>query len=89
MEINRYILFAKPGFRLVVERPEKYGGTIVFESYEELEKAYREGRLHPLDLKNATANALIKELEPIRRYFETNRRARETLKELEKATITR
>lgn len=89
IEINRYILFARPGFKLVVERPEKYGGTIVIESYEELERLFRERRLHPLDLKKATAKALIEYLEPIRRYFETNREARETLEKLMKATITR
>ncbi len=89
MEINKYILFAKPGFKLVVERPEKYGGTIVFESYEELEKAYSAGELHPLDLKNATAEALIKILEPIRKYFESRPDALRILEELKKATITR
>ncbi len=89
MEINKYILFAQEGFKLVVERPEKYGGTIVVESYEELEKLYREGKLHPLDLKNATAEALIKLLEPVRKYFESNPEARSTLEKLSRATITR
>ncbi|ALL01670.1 Tyrosyl-tRNA synthetase [Pyrodictium delaneyi] len=89
MEINKYLLFARPGFKLVIERPEKYGGTIIVESYEELEKLYIEGRLHPLDLKKATAKALIEMLEPVRRYFEQNREARETLEELKKAAITR
>ncbi|HID41492.1 MAG TPA: tyrosine--tRNA ligase, partial [Pyrodictium sp.] len=89
MEINKYLLFARPGFRLVIERPEKYGGTIIVESYEELEKLYTEGRLHPLDLKKATAKALIEMLEPVRKYFEQNREARETLEELKKAAITR
>ena len=67
IEINKYILFARPGFKLVVERPAKYGGTVVYEKYEELERDYVEGRLHPVDLKNATANALIEMLEPARR----------------------
>ncbi len=89
IEINKYILFAQPGFKLVVERPEKYGGTIVIESYEELEKLYSEGRLHPLDLKKATAKALAQLLEPVRRYFETREDARRILEELKKAVITR
>ncbi len=89
IEINKYILFARPGFKLVVERPEKYGGTIVIESVEELERLYREGKLHPLDLKKATARALNEYLEPIRRYFESNREAREILEELKRAAITR
>ncbi len=89
IEINKYILFREPGFKLVIERPPKYGGTIVVESYEELEKLYREGKIHPLDLKNATAAALAKMLEPVRKYFEANRKALELLEELRKATITR
>ena len=89
IEINKYLLFSRPGFKLVIERPEKYGGTIVVESYEELERIYREGKLHPLDLKKATAKALIEMLEPVRRYFEQNREAREMLEELKKAAITR
>jgi len=66
IEINRYILFARPGFRLVVERPEKYGGTVVYESIEDLERDFAEGRLHPADLKKATAEALIELLRPVR-----------------------
>jgi len=89
IEINKYILFAQPGFKLIIERPEKYGGTIVIESVDELERLYREGRIHPLDLKKATAKALNELLEPVRRYFETNKEARETLETLRKATITR
>lgn len=89
IEINKYILFAQPGFKLVVERPEKYGGTIVVESYEELEKLYREGLIHPLDLKKATARALNKLLDPVRTYFETNSDARIVLEELKKAKVTR
>ncbi|KSW11951.1 tyrosine--tRNA ligase [Pyrodictium occultum] len=89
LEINRYLLFSRPGFKLVIERPEKYGGTIVVESYEDLEKIYREGKLHPLDLKKATAKALAEMLEPVRRYFEQNPEARRILEELKKAAITR
>jgi len=89
IEINKYILFARPGFKLVVERPEKYGGAIVVESYEELEKLYREGKIHPLDLKNATAKALIGLLEPVRKYFEENREALEILEELRRVKPTR
>jgi tyrosyl-tRNA synthetase len=89
IEINRYILFAQPGFKLVIERPEKYGGMIVVESIEELERLYSEGKIHPLDLKKATAKALNQLLEPIRRYFEQNRKAREILEELKRAVITR
>ncbi len=55
---------------LVVERPEKFGGTVEYYRYEDLEKDFVEGKLHPLDLKNAVAEWLIETLAPVREYFE-------------------
>jgi tyrosyl-tRNA synthetase len=62
MEIAKYFL----EYPLTIKRPEKYGGDVTFDSYEELEKIFAEGNLHPMDLKNAVAEELIKILEPIR-----------------------
>jgi len=89
LEINKYLLFTQPGFTLYVDRPEKYGGPLEVTSYDELEKIYREGKLHPLDLKNATAEALIKLLEPIRSKIFGDKEAYELLEVLSKARITR
>ena len=89
MEINRYILFTLPGFVLHVERPSRYGGPIDVESYDELERLYTSGELHPLDLKNATAEALANYLEPVRRLFREDPEARGILGELSRAAITR
>ncbi|MCS7113815.1 MAG: tyrosine--tRNA ligase [Nitrososphaerota archaeon] len=88
LEIVKYIIFHEEK-AFTVERPSKYGGTITFESYEELEKAYRNGQLHPQDLKNAVARAVAKILEPVRRYFESDSEARKSLEIVEKAQITR
>jgi tyrosyl-tRNA synthetase len=57
MAIAKYLVFPELG-HLDVCRPEKYGGDLSFDSYEDLEKAYVDG-LHPMDLKNAVADALI------------------------------
>jgi len=89
MEINRYILFAQPGFKLHVDRKPKYGGPVEYHSYEELERDFVEGRLHPLDLKNATAEALNKLLEPIRSRLLSDPEARSAIEEIEKAGVTR
>jgi tyrosyl-tRNA synthetase len=40
-------------------------------------------------LKDAVAKELAKILEPIRRYFETDREARESLEVVKKAEVTR
>ncbi|MEM1610909.1 MAG: tyrosine--tRNA ligase, partial [Sulfolobales archaeon] len=85
--IARHIILRKGG-TITIERKPEHGGTIEV-TLEELEKLYSQGQLHPLDLKNAVAKELTKILEPVRRYFETNKAALETLKMLEKAKITR
>ncbi|MBI2151735.1 tyrosine--tRNA ligase [Candidatus Woesearchaeota archaeon] len=42
----------------VVERPEKFGGNLTFSTYEEVEEAYAQKKLHPLDLKQAIAKEI-------------------------------
>lgn len=81
LELCKYVIFPEIKDTFLVRRSEKFGGNIEFRSYDELEKAYLEG-LHPLDLKNATADYLNKLLEPIRRYFEINTKNYERMKEI-------
>jgi tyrosyl-tRNA synthetase len=68
---------------LTITRPPKYGGPETFVDYAGLEEAYREGRIHPLDLKNATADALIQILEPVRTHFKKHPERLERMKEVE------
>jgi len=69
LEICKYVIFPELKDKsFLIERPEKFGGNLEFESYEELEKAFVKG-LHPLDLKNATASYVNKILEQIHSYF--------------------
>ncbi|MHC1628621.1 MAG: tyrosine--tRNA ligase [Candidatus Nezhaarchaeales archaeon] len=89
IEICKHVLFAHPDFKLYVKREEKYGGDIYIESYSELVQLYTKGELHPQDLKQAVSEALSNMLEPVRRYFESNKEARELLETMKKATITR
>jgi len=49
-----------------IERPEKFGGNLNLKNYEELEKQFVEGKIHPLDLKNSVAEYLEKIIMPIR-----------------------
>lgn len=69
IDMIRYIIFVhRDSFK--IERPAKYGGDVVFKSYEEFEKAYTAGNLHPLDVKNATAAVIDEIIKPAREYFE-------------------
>ena len=68
-EMIQYIVFdMKDIFK--IERDEKYGGDIVFESYKSFEKAYLAGNIHPMDLKVNLAKAISEILKPSRLYFD-------------------
>ncbi|HUT27191.1 MAG TPA: tyrosine--tRNA ligase [Methanomassiliicoccales archaeon] len=69
MAICRYVLFERMDV-LRFERPEKFGGDLEFQNYDELERTYLSGKLHPMDLKNGTAAALAEVLAPTREYFQ-------------------
>jgi tyrosyl-tRNA synthetase len=70
LAICKYLLFPKTQV-FVIDRPEKFGGRLEFQSYEELESTYVAGKLHPMDLKMGVAKALSDQLSPARAYFET------------------
>ena len=59
-----------------IERPEKYGGNIEYNNYEELEKDYHKGMLNPPDLKPAVIKYLNQFLKPIREHFEKDTKAK-------------
>ena len=48
-----------------------------------MEKAYAEGKLHPLDLKEGVAEALAEILKPVREYFQKHPKNLETMKKIE------
>jgi len=68
LQICKYILFHRTD-NLEIKRPDKFGGDITYANYEDLEKDFATGKLHPMDLKNAVAESLIKILEPIRKFM--------------------
>lgn len=50
----------------IIERPEKFGGNISYNSFEELEKDFESKKLHPLDLKNGVTKEIVSLLKPFR-----------------------
>ncbi len=58
------------GEPFVVERPEEYGGDVVYEEYRSLEAEFVAGELHPQDLKTATGAYVSDVIAPIRERFE-------------------
>jgi len=49
-----------------VERPEKFGGNVLYLDYNQLETDFAEKKLHPSDLKQTVGNYLVKIVSPIR-----------------------
>jgi len=74
---------------MLVERPQKFGGNMVFGNYPELEQAFRRGELHPLDLKNSVAGYVNEFVKPVREHFEKNAKARKLYDFVRKQQITR
>lgn len=66
MELAKYIIFYDEPKKVVIERPQKFGGPLEVYTYRELEDLYVSGRLHPLDLKAAVANYIVDIVRPIR-----------------------
>jgi len=81
LEIARYIIFRKFD-SMVIKREEKFGGNLEVQSYQELENLYKNGKIHPLDLKNTVAEYLNLIIEPIREHFEKNEKARKLFEQV-------
>ena len=88
LEYAKYIIFERMD-KINIERPEKFGGNVSFKSYEELETAFKEKKLHPMDLKTAVAKCINELLAPVRKHFETNKKAKELLEKVKSFSITR
>ena len=54
---------------ITIKRPEKFGGNRIFSGYAELETAYGNKEIHPLDLKKACGESLAGILAPVREYI--------------------
>ncbi len=55
--------------KFLIERPEKFGGNVDFENYEDLEKSFLKKKVHPMDLKNSCAKYLCEIIGKIRKNF--------------------
>jgi tyrosyl-tRNA synthetase len=61
-------LIFKAGKVVEIIRPEKFGGNVSYNSYENLKQDYYTNKLHPMDLKDAVARCLASWFEPILNY---------------------
>lgn len=58
--------------KLLIERPQKYGGNITFNSYVALEGAFKNQEIVSSDLKENVAREIIRIIDPVRSAIEKN-----------------
>lgn len=88
MEYAKYLVFEK--FDTVnLERPEKFGGNVEYDSYEALEADFKAEKLHPMDLKQLVGNYVNEMLKPVREHFENNADAKALLEKVESFKVTK
>ncbi|MCA9459972.1 MAG: tyrosine--tRNA ligase [Nanoarchaeota archaeon] len=88
LEYFKYIIFEKYD-EILVERPEKFGGNLKFKSYLEMEKSFASSDLKSVDLKMCASKYINELLEPIRKHFETDKRAKDLLEKVKSFQVTR
>ncbi len=88
LEYYKYILFERFP-QIVIERPQKFGGQVILNSYENLERLFSNKEIHPLDIKQKAIELLDTLLQPIRDHFVNNDRARMLLEKVKGFQVTR
>src|SRR5918996_6369580 len=68
LELVRYIIL-HDFTEFEVERASKYGGTISYSNYTQIENDFEKRHLHPADLKRAVSIYLNKIVDPVRQHF--------------------
>lgn len=88
LEYCKYLLFERFA-ELTVTRPEKYGGSVTYTSYADLEADFVAKNLHPMDLKQMVSVYVDKLLQPVRSHFENDEAARQLKEQVERFQVTR
>ncbi len=83
------LVFSETAEPVTIPRTPENGGPISFASYGELEAAYLDEKLHPLDAKDALATILIDQLEPAREYLASSSRFQEAKVRMEAILTSR
>lgn len=88
LEYSKYILFEKYE-KIIIERPQKFGGNLEINSYNELVKLFIEKKIHPMDLKNTVAKYINELLVPVRQHFEKDKKAKKLYEQVKSFQVTR
>ncbi len=83
------LVFAETSEPVTIDRTPENGGPVSYASYADLEAAYLEEQLHPLDAKDALATLLIDKLAPARDYLAASPRFQEAKVRMEEILTSR
>jgi tyrosyl-tRNA synthetase len=87
LDYYKHIVFQKES-TITIYRSDENGSSISV-NFDELENLFKDGTIHPVDLKLDLTNRINYYLEPIRIHFNTNKYAQKLLETVKKYTITR
>ena len=65
LEISKHIIFHEFN-EVIVERPAKFGGNVIYTNYRDLEVDFAQKKLHPSDLKATVSRYVTNIIRPIR-----------------------
>ena len=82
LDYAKHLIFRDDKAVLEIDRPAKFGGPVTFTSYQDLENAFTQGALHPMDLKNATSRYLVEMMKPVHAYFDAHPENYEAMKKI-------
>ena len=71
ISLCKHLLFYEAS-EFVINRPEEYGGKVMFKSFEELEKAFVSKELSSIDLKQGVVENIKRFADPMRELLEKN-----------------
>ncbi|MEA3431007.1 MAG: tyrosine--tRNA ligase [Nanoarchaeota archaeon] len=88
LEYCKYIIFEKFD-KMLIERPEKWGGNLEYSSFENLSKDFGNKKLHPMDLKQTVSKMIIELLKPVQEHFIKDKKAKELLEKVRSFKVTK
>jgi tyrosyl-tRNA synthetase len=88
LEYVKYVVMPWCG-KFSVTRAEDNGGDKDYVEYEEVEKDFVDGKLHPGDVKPALARHINAILQPVRDHFANNAEAKKLLDTIKKYKVTK
>jgi tyrosyl-tRNA synthetase len=93
LEYYRYILFDSlvqlDQESIIIDRPEKFGGSVTLNSYADLEKKFSNKEIHPMDVKTTAVKLIDRLIAPVRRHFEEDPEAKKLLEKVKSYQVTR